>query len=386
MSQNNGHQQSQKTAIIMAGGTGGHIFPGLAVAEELKQQGLQVQWLGTEDRMEAQLIPKFAIPIHFIRIKGIRGRGIMALLTAPLMILMAWLQARKSIKTLKPNIVIGFGGYVSGPGGIAAWSLGVPLVIHEQNAILGTTNKWLAKIADMTLLAFDHAMQAFKNQSRKKRALVKVVGNPVRDEICGLNHQGKRRLTSNMEFRLLILGGSLGSRPLNQTLPAIFTELMKQDFQLSVQHQVGKNNADSVQSEYKTCLANTKLESKLTSIKVTEFIDDMQTALAWADLVICRSGALTVSEVAASGNVGVFVPLPHAIDDHQTFNAMSLVERGAASIVPQAEMPDKIQQTLTELLSRPEQINQMQVLAAQQASLSATKNIVAVCKELELNY
>lgn len=362
---------SDKTLVVMAGGTGGHIFPGLAVAEKFRQQGWQVHWIGTSDRMEADIVPKHNIPIHYIEVKGVRGNGIKRLLSAPFMLLKALWQARQILTKIKPNLVIGFGGYASGPGGIAAKALGIPLVIHEQNAVLGLTNKYLSKLANKTLLAFPLA----KNEGGSDTW--PVVGNPVREQIVALNKQAKTELTDGKAINILVIGGSLGARILNQTLPDIFAQLALQ-YSLKVTHQVGKGNFDSVTADY---LSNSEITALEFTVK--EFIDDMTAALTAADLVICRSGALTVSELAASGNAGVFVPLPHAVDDHQTANANWLVQQQAGMLVQQQNIEQQMPLVLAELLAQPEKINKMQQQAAARANLTTTDTIYQLCQTLE---
>ena len=369
-------QEKSKRAVIMAGGTGGHIFPGLALAHALTDKGWAVDWIGTADRMEADIVPKHNVPIHYIDVKGVRGNGIKRLVNAPFMLLKAFLQARKIFKQLKPNVVVGFGGYASGPGGIAAWSLGLPLIVHEQNAVAGMTNKWLAKIAKKTLLAFPNAKSSFPNIDTD------VVGNPVRADIAQLNNIPKRVLTEQDEIRVLVIGGSLGARPLNQQLPEVFYQVHQQGVNINIHHQVGKGNKQSVTDEY--AKAKQAVTSELV-VNVDEFIDDMPSVLSWADLVICRAGALTVSELAASGNVGIFIPLPYAVDDHQTSNASWLVGADAAVLMPQNEIKQKLVSTLVELINTPSRINQMQNNAKQQAILTTTDRMVELCQEMELS-
>ena len=357
-----------KVAVIMAGGTGGHIFPGLALAEALRNDDWQVHWIGTSDRMEAEIVPKYDIPLHFIDVKGVRGDGFKRLLNMPLMLLKAVVQARRIFNKLKPSLVVGFGGYASGPGGIAAKSLRLPLIIHEQNAVLGMTNRYLSKVANKTLLAFP----LFKTNKTYD-----VVGNPVRQDILTLHGQDKRRLSQGTQFRLLVIGGSLGAKALNDFLPEVFTELAK-TFDLKVIHQAGKDKAVSVKDDYQKLTAKKELES--FAVEVTEFIDDIPEQFAQADLVICRAGALTVSELAASRNLGVFVPLPHAVDDHQTANANWLVEADAGILVPQSQLDKKMLLVLTQLLTEPSRINTMQENAAKRAVLNTTDRMLSLCQ------
>ena len=305
---------SGKRLMVMAGGTGGHVFPGLAVAHHLKAQGWEVRWLGTADRMEADLVPKHGIDIDFIRISGLRGKGIKALLLAPVRIFNAWRQARKIIKAWKPDVVLGMGGYVSGPGGLAAWSCGVPVVLHEQNGIAGLTNKWLAKIATKVMQAFPGAFPH-----------AEVVGNPVRTDVLALPAPAERLSGRSGAIRILVVGGSQGARILNQTVPKIAEKLGEQ---ITVWHQTGKGALQDVQHAYQ--------QAGQPQHKVTEFIDDMAAAYAWADVVICRSGALTVSEIAAAGLPAIFVPFQHK-DRQQYWNALPLEGAGAAKIFEQPQ-------------------------------------------------
>ncbi|MEQ4544011.1 MAG: undecaprenyldiphospho-muramoylpentapeptide beta-N-acetylglucosaminyltransferase, partial [Pantoea agglomerans] len=305
---------SGKRLMVMAGGTGGHVFPGLAVAHHLMEQGWQVRWLGTADRMEADLVPKHGIDIDFIRISGLRGKGMKALLLAPLRIFNAWRQARRIMKAWQPDVVLGMGGYVSGPGGLAAWSCGIPVVLHEQNGIAGLTNKWLAKIATKVLQAFPGAFPA-----------ADVVGNPVRTDVLALPLPAQRLANRHGPIRVLVIGGSQGARILNQTLPQVAALVGDE---ITLWHQTGKGSLPETEKAYQ--------QVGQTQHKVTEFIDDMAAAYAWADAVVCRSGALTVSEVAAAGLPAIFVPFQHK-DRQQYWNALPLEKAGAARIFEQPQ-------------------------------------------------
>ncbi|OOF44145.1 undecaprenyldiphospho-muramoylpentapeptide beta-N-acetylglucosaminyltransferase [Rodentibacter trehalosifermentans] len=304
----------QKKLLVMAGGTGGHIFPAIAVAQKLQKQGWEICWLGTKDRMEAQLVPQYGIPIRFIQISGLRGKGIKALLTAPYAILRAVLQAKKIIQEEKPEAVLGMGGYVSGPGGVAAKLCGVPIILHEQNAIAGLTNKWLAKIATRVLQGFP---KAFLD--------AEVVGNPVRQDLFSMPTPQVRFAGRDEKLRVLVVGGSQGAKVLNETLPKVVAQLSNK---LKVRHQVGKGNVENVIALY---------GENAAQVNITEFIDDMAEAYAWADVVICRSGALTVCELAAIGAAAIFVPFQHK-DKQQYLNAKYLADVGAAKIVEQADL------------------------------------------------
>ncbi|WP_034945805.1 undecaprenyldiphospho-muramoylpentapeptide beta-N-acetylglucosaminyltransferase [Erwinia oleae] len=303
-----------KRLMVMAGGTGGHVFPGLAVAHHLMAQGWQVRWLGTADRMEADLVPKHGIDIDFIRISGLRGKGLKALLAAPVRIFTAVRQARAIMKAYQPDVVLGMGGYVSGPGGLAAWSCGIPVVLHEQNGIAGLTNKWLAKIAKKVMQAFPGAFPH-----------ADVVGNPVRVDVLALPAPQTRLAGRVGPIRVLVIGGSQGARVLNQTLPQVAAQLGDT---ITLWHQVGKGALASVNQAY--------VQVNQTQHRVTEFIDDMAEAYAWADVVVCRSGALTVSEVAVAGLPAIFVPFQHK-DRQQYWNALPLEQAGAAKIFEQPQ-------------------------------------------------
>ncbi|ATA26707.1 undecaprenyldiphospho-muramoylpentapeptide beta-N-acetylglucosaminyltransferase [Brenneria goodwinii] len=303
-----------KRLMVMAGGTGGHVFPGLAVAHHLMAQGWQVRWLGTADRMEADLVPKHGIEIDFIRISGLRGKGLKAQLCAPLRIFRAVRQAQAIIRRYQPDVVLGMGGYVSGPGGLAAWLCGVPVVLHEQNGIAGLTNRWLAHIAKKVLQAFPGAFPK-----------AEVVGNPVRTDVLALPAPAARLTGRTGPVRVLVVGGSQGARILNQTLPGVAAKLGDS---VTIWHQVGKGAQAEVEQAYR--------QLGQPQHKIAEFIDDMAEAYAWADVVVCRSGALTVSEIAAAGLPALFVPFQHK-DRQQYWNALSLERAGAAKIIEQPQ-------------------------------------------------
>ena len=288
------------------------------MAQFLQKQGWDICWLGTKDRMEAHLVPKHGISIRFIQISGLRGKGIKALLSAPFAIFRAVLQAKKIIQEEKPDAVLGMGGYVSGPGGIAAKLCGVPIILHEQNAIAGLTNKWLAKIATRVLQAFP---SAFPN--------AEVVGNPVREDLFKMPYPTLRFADREEKLRVLVVGGSQGARVLNHTLPKVVVQLADK---LDVRHQVGKGAVEEVSQLY---------GENSEQVKITEFIDDMAEAYAWADVIICRSGALTVCEIAAVGAAAIFVPFQHK-DRQQYLNAKYLADVGAAKIIEQVDLTPEI--------------------------------------------
>lgn len=347
-----------KKLLIMAGGTGGHVFPAIAVAQELQQQGWDIRWLGTKDRMEAQLVPKFGIPIEFIQISGLRGKGIKALLKAPFAILRAVWQSRKIIKAYQPNVVLGMGGYVSGPGGVAAKLCGVPIVLHEQNAVAGLTNVWLSKIATQTLQAFP---TAFNN--------AKVVGNPIRKTLLQLTEPVQRFSARTGALRILVMGGSQGARIINQTIPEVAKILGSR---VEVCHQVGKGGLEDIEKIYR----------QLGNAVASEFIDDMVQAYEWADLVICRSGALTVCEIAAAGLPAIFVPFQHK-DRQQFLNANYLAEAGAAIIIEQPNFTvQNLVSVITPLLDNRQKLLQMAMNARSKATPLAAKQVAEIIEKV----
>ncbi|EWH11200.1 undecaprenyldiphospho-muramoylpentapeptide beta-N- acetylglucosaminyltransferase [Catenovulum agarivorans DS-2] len=359
-----------KRLLVMAGGTGGHIFPGLAVADELAASGWQILWLGTADRMEADLVPQAGYDIEFIKIKGVRGKGIIAKLLTPLKLFGAVLAARKVIKTFKPDVIAGFGGYVALPGGIAAKLTGTPLVIHEQNALAGMTNKILAKWANKIFCAFE-SVGGLSNYT--------VVGNPIRADILAQRQQNARAAKAEQatKVNLLVVGGSLGAQALNTYVPQAIAQL-NSPIPVVVKHQCGKGNLLATQQAYQQAEGNPQV-----TVQVDEFISDMASAYAEADLVICRAGALTVSEIAAVGVASIFVPLPHAVDDHQTKNAQTLQNVGAAQILTQSQLTHGLlQPLLQELLADGQtKLSQMAQACAQVAKLDAPK---ILAQEIEL--
>ncbi|MBU2979415.1 undecaprenyldiphospho-muramoylpentapeptide beta-N-acetylglucosaminyltransferase [Alteromonas sp. C1M14] len=347
-----------KRCLIMAGGTGGHVFPGLAVAHALSAKGWDVHWLGTAERMEAQVVPQQGIPIHFIHVQGLRGKGLSARLGGIIALGRGLKEAFSLMGTLKPDLVIGFGGYASGPGGAAAWLRRIPLIIHEQNAAAGMTNRLLGKLARRILLGFDDARGGFKRAATK----CLTIGNPVRKEITAL----AAKTETHSPLRMLVIGGSLGAQALNQTVPMVCSNL----YGLTIRHQAGKGNAESVKQAY---------ASGSVDVQVSEFIDDMAAAYEWADFIVCRAGALTVAEVAAAGLPAVFVPLPHAVDDHQTKNALSLVNVGAAKMLSQNDMAEELGPILESWLRQPQACLAMGHKARQAARTEATEHVVEQC-------
>lgn len=348
--------------LIMAGGTGGHVFPALACAREFQARGYSVHWLGTPRGIENDLVPQAGLPLHLINMTGLRGKGVLALLKAPFVLLKALLQARKIVKQLQPVCVLGLGGYVTGPGGLAAKLAGVPLIIHEQNAIAGTANRSLVPFASRVCEAFPETFSA----SAKRR----TTGNPVRTELF---LETPRQALAGRKARLLILGGSLGAEPLNKLLPAALA-LLPLELRPEVFHQAGKNHDEITAERYRTAGVEAQ---------VAPFIKDMAQAYGWADLVVCRAGALTVSELAAAGLPSLLVPLPHAIDDHQSRNADYLAREGAAFVMPQATTGvAEMAARLKEVLMQPEQMNSMARTARRLAKPDATRTVVDICLEV----
>ncbi len=353
--------------MMMAAGTGGHVFPALAVAKQLQQQGHQVSWLATPAGMENRLLKQHDIPIYQIDIQGVRGNGILRKLLAPFKVLAATLSAMRYMKQLKVDAVAGFGGYVAGPGGLAAKILGIPILIHEQNAVAGFTNTQLSRIAKTVCQAFPDTFA----QSEK----VQTTGNPVRQDILALSKPEQRyqqREVAQQALKVLIVGGSLGAQALNKCVPLALKQL---SVPLDVFHQCGQNKQEETLAVYQGAPAHLKVE-------VQPFIEDMAKAYAEADLIICRAGALTVTEVATAGVAAIFVPLPSAVDDHQTANARFLERLGAAKICPQASMtPDSLKEMLIPLMQR-QHLMDMAIKAQQFAQVDATQRVVQLIQDL----
>jgi UDP-N-acetylglucosamine--N-acetylmuramyl-(pentapeptide) pyrophosphoryl-undecaprenol N-acetylglucosamine transferase len=313
----------------MAGGTGGHVYPALAVARALQEQSREVVWLGTHRGLESRVVPEAGIPIEWISVAGLRRKGLLTLLAAPIRLTLALLQSVSVMLRHRPAAVLGMGGFVSGPGGLAAWLTRRPLVIHEQNAVAGLTNRLLARLARVVL-------QAFPGSFSPQVAAV-TVGNPVRGEIAALAHPETRFADRDGPLRLLVLGGSQGALALNRVVPAALARLPQQ-VRPTVLHQTGERTLDAAREAYAECGITAELKP---------FIEDMADAYGWADLVVCRAGALTVAELSAAGLPAIFVPYPAAVDDHQTSNAQSLVEAGAATLLREDALSDE---TLASLL------------------------------------
>jgi UDP-N-acetylglucosamine--N-acetylmuramyl-(pentapeptide) pyrophosphoryl-undecaprenol N-acetylglucosamine transferase len=325
---------SGKVAMIMAGGTGGHVFPALATARVLRERGFDIVWLGTQRGIEARLVPAQGIPVEWLSVSGLRGKGLLTLLAAPFRLALALVQAIRAVRKHAPQVVLGAGGFVSGPGGVAAWLLGRPLVVHEQNAVAGLTNRVLARLASRVLEGFPGS---FGKGVRAER-----VGNPVRPEIIAIAPPERRYAGREGRARLLVFGGSQGAQRLNAVVPAALAELPA-DVRPDVLHQTGARGLDDTIKAYR---------SRGIEADVRAFIDDMAGAYGWADLAVCRSGALTVAELAAAGVPAVLVPFPAAVDDHQTRNAEFVVKQGAAVLLPESALtPNTLAGTLRDLLA-----------------------------------
>ncbi len=354
-----------KNILIMAGGTGGHIYPALAVADYLKDNGFNLFWLGTNKGLETNVVPNHGYPLLKISVAGVRGKGILRLLMTPIMLLIALAQALSIMIKVRPVVVLGMGGFASGPGGIAAWLMRIPLLIHEQNAISGITNRLLAPFAVSVMAAFP---DAFKESEK-----VTITGNPIRSEIINLPEPEKRYANRDTNVtKILILGGSLGAKALNEVIPETLL-LLSNDYQVQVKHQCGERHYSEIRGVYK----DSDIEAE-----VLPFIDDMAAAYAWADLVICRAGALTVAELAACGVGAILIPFPYAVDDHQTANASYLSTSGAAIQIQETQFNvEKLKAVLLQLLHAPERIVQMAVKARSLAKPDATMMVANLCME-----
>ena len=314
---------SGRPILVMAGGTGGHVYPALAVARALMQQSREVIWLGTRKGLESRVIPAAGIPIEWIQVSGLRGKGAAPLLFAPFRLVHALWQSLTVMRKHRPAAVLGMGGFVSGPGGLAAWLTRRPLVIHEQNAIAGMTNRLLARLARVVLQAFPGSFNS---------ALpAETVGNPVRQDIAAIEAPATRFAGRQGPIRLLVLGGSQGALALNQVVPAAL-RLLPGEMRPIVRHQSGERTLAEARKAY---------ADNGVDVELTPFIEDMAEAYAWADLVICRAGALTVAELSAAGLPAIFVPFPAAVDDHQTANARPMADAGAALVIQQKDLSDE---------------------------------------------
>jgi UDP-N-acetylglucosamine--N-acetylmuramyl-(pentapeptide) pyrophosphoryl-undecaprenol N-acetylglucosamine transferase len=349
-----------KTALVMAGGTGGHIFPGLAIAEALRARGWNVHWLGAPDSMESQLVPPRGFPLETVAFGGVRGKGVKTLVLLPLKLLRAFWQSLRVVRRVQPNVVVGLGGYITFPGGMMSVLLGRPLVLHEQNSVAGMANKVLAGVADRVYSAFPEVLKKGE-----------WVGNPLREAFLRQPPPEQRFAGRSGPLKILVVGGSLGAKALNDIVPQALSRIPPAQ-RPQVLHQSGARQIDELRANY----ARAGVAAALTP-----FIDDTATAYADADLVICRAGASTVTEIAAVGAPALFVPFPHAVDDHQTTNAKFLVEAGGGWLVPQNELtPDKLATVLITMTRA--QLLAHAVAARKLAKTQATERMVAACEDL----
>lgn len=350
-----------KPVLIMAGGTGGHVYPALAVADVLREQGIPVVWLGTRSGLEASVVAKAGYPIKWLNITGLRGKGLLTLLLAPMKLIMACVQAYLIIKETKPCAVLGMGGFVSGPGGLMAWLSGKPLLIHEQNAVAGLTNKILAKIADKVMVAFPNTLGAEAIE----------VGNPVRKDILKVLPPKERMDKAESTLKLLVVGGSLGAVRLNELLPESISKIDEKDRPVII-HQTGKNNYQQACE----CYAQYSVKAD-----VQAYIEDMASVYAWADLVICRSGAMTIFELSVVGVASILVPYPSAVDDHQTANAMFLSNAGAAIVKQQKDIDSQwLCDTIKMLAQQRERLIEMANSARLCARPDAANDVAHLCR------
>lgn len=349
-----------RTLMIMAGGTGGHIYPALSVADYLRDRGWRIVWLGAKTGMEARIVPERGYPMAWVRFSGLRGKGLLRMALLPFNLLVAFVQGLRAIFAHRPDVVLGMGGYVAFPGGMMAALLARPLVIHEQNSVAGLTNKVLAGVADRVLTGFPDALR--KSQ---------WTGNPVRADIAALEAPATRYAGRTGPLKLLVIGGSLGAQALNTIVPRALG-LLPAAQRPQVVHQAGAAHIDTLKANY--AAAGVAADARA-------FIDDMAASYADADLVICRAGASTIAEIAVAGVAALFVPYPHAVDDHQTVNARFLADRGGALYVPQAELtPEKLVELLKSL-DRP-RLAAMAEAARGAGKPEATASVAQVCMEL----
>lgn len=353
------------TLMIMAGGTGGHVFPALAVADRLRRDGVEVVWLGTRRGLESRVVSAAGLEMEWVAIRGLRGKGILGWLLAPLRMALALAQAVAAILRRRPDALLGMGGFVAGPGGLAAWLLRRPLVIHEANAVAGLTNRYLARLAQRVLAGFPATVGL-------PPARTEWVGNPVRAEIAAVPEPQVRLEGRSGPLNLLVVGGSQGARVFNERVPAALGELPAGQ-RPRVRHQCGRGQLAAVEASYANAGA---------AVDVSEFVDDMAGAYAWADLVLCRAGAMTVAELAASGSAAILVPFPHAAGDHQMANARFLAGQGAAEVIAEAALtPEHLASRLAALAVDRGYLRDMAIRARALALPGATDTVAQICRE-----
>jgi UDP-N-acetylglucosamine--N-acetylmuramyl-(pentapeptide) pyrophosphoryl-undecaprenol N-acetylglucosamine transferase len=349
-----------KTALVMAGGTGGHIFPGLAVADALRDKGWNVHWLGAPASMEAQIVPPRGFAFEAINFSGVRGKGLKTLLLLPLRLFNAFRQSREVVRRVQPDVVIGLGGYISFPGGIMSVMAGKPLVLHEQNSVAGMANKLMSLVADRAFTAFPNVIKT-----------AHWVGNPLREAFTQQADPAARFAGRSGPLKLLVVGGSLGAKALNEIVPQALA-LIPESQRPTVIHQSGAKQIDELRANYAKAGVTAEL---------TPFIDDTASAFANADVIVCRAGASTVTEIAAVGAAAMFVPFPFAVDDHQTTNAKFLVDQGGGWLLPQSELGAQSLATLLQNTTR-DALLARAILAKRMEKIHATREVVAACEEL----
>ena len=358
---------SAPLVLMTAGGTGGHVYPALAVANELLDRGLRVEWIGTARGLEHRVVPEAGITLHCLPVRGVRGKSVADKIAALWFLALASVKALWLLYRLAPDCVVGMGGYVAGPAGVAAWLLRKPLLIHEQNAVAGTTNRMLAPLATRVVTAFSGAF--------RERIASTVLGNPVRRQLVQAGAGRDYDYSGQRPLRLLVLGGSLGARAINDIVPPTVRKVLAAGQQLDVWHQTGEAHVADVRRSYGELLG--------PGMRVDPFIEDMAAAYGWADLVLCRAGALTVSELAIMACPSILVPLPQAIDDHQSANARSLSDCGAAVLLRQADMTvDAVAASLQGYMSQPRMLARMASAAAAVATPDAAAQVSDYCEEL----
>ncbi|MEZ5568185.1 MAG: undecaprenyldiphospho-muramoylpentapeptide beta-N-acetylglucosaminyltransferase [Halioglobus sp.] len=363
-----GSDMNAPLVLIAAGGTGGHVYPALAVADELLQRGYRVEWVGTRRGLENRVVPEAGITLHTLPVRGLRGKSVLYKLRAAIVLVMAVVRALCLLLRRRPACVVGLGGFASGPAGVAAWLLRKPLVIHEQNALAGTTNRMLQRFAKRILAGFPGAFGPGVDYE--------VPGNPLRRELVDAAANLHYDYDGQRPLNLLVLGGSLGAAPINDSMPGMVRRLMRDGGAgFAIRHQTGELHIDVVRERYGDLLGPT--------VRVEPFIEDMAEAYAWADLVLCRAGALTISELALMGRPSILVPLPHAIDDHQTLNARTLSTHGAAVIILQNQMDAyKLCTLLRDFMADPGKLRAMAAAAAAQATPHAAEHVADCCEAL----
>jgi len=349
--------------FVLAGGTGGHVYPALAVALELRERGFAPHWVGTARGLEARVVPAADLPLHTLPMRGLRGKSVLQQTQAMVLLAMSLLASLLLVLRYRPKLVIGLGGYASVPAAVAAWCLRRPLLLQEQNAVAGSANRFLSRLARCVTTGFPGVLSTHRD--------ARYLGNPVREDLQRIASECPWAWDGERPLQVLVLGGSLGARPLNEALPDVARAL---GGRCHWRHQCGSVHADSVSDAY--------ADRAGVTASVEPFIEDMGAAYAWADLVICRAGALTVAELAVTGRPAVLVPLPHAIDDHQTANARFLADAGAARLIPQAELVNTLQQVVETFLAEPRTLASMARAALSRAKPRATQDLADCAVEL----